>query len=292
MHIVCPHCTTSYAVNPATLGEAGRTVRCARCKEVWLARPEDAIEPAAQPAMADAGHGSRERDVAAEWNEAAGDDTDENAPHVESPSIAGGWQTDDEAASAEGKADWIALVRDADETDAGEREPRGAWFGDLLKRKQPAERRGRFRSLGGLRTTCAAMGALVVALFVWRADVVRLLPQTASFYRLAGLDVNLRGVSFKDVKVSTETVEGKPVLVIEGVIVGEAKKTVDLPRLRFSVRDAQGAEIYAWNTVLDQTTLKPGDHAWFKSRLASPPAEGKSIDIRFFNKRDVAGGSV
>jgi len=104
--------------------------------------------------------------------------------------------------------------------------------------------------------------------------------------------VNLRGVSFKDVKVSTETVEGKPVLVIEGVIVGETRKPVELPRLRFSVRDAQGSEIYAWNTVLDQTTLQPGERAWFKSRLASPPAEGKSIDIRFFNKRDVAGGSV
>ena len=118
------------------------------------------------------------------------------------------------------------------------------------------------------------MGALVVALFVWRADVVRLLPQTASFYQLVGLDVNLRGLLFKDVKVTTETVEGKPVLVIEGVIVGESKKTVELPRLRFSVRDAQGAEIYAWNTVLEQTRLKPGDHAFFKSRLASPPAEG------------------
>jgi hypothetical protein len=109
---------------------------------------------------------------------------------------------------------------------------------------------------------------------------------------MAGLNVNLRGLAFKDVKVTTETVEGKQVLVIEGVIVGESKKTVDLPRLRFSVRDAQGAEIYAWNTVLEQTTLKPGDYTAFKSRLASPPAEGKSIDIRFFNKRDIAGGSI
>ena len=33
MHIVCPHCTTSYAINPSTLGPAGRTVRCSRCKE-------------------------------------------------------------------------------------------------------------------------------------------------------------------------------------------------------------------------------------------------------------------
>jgi len=99
-------------------------------------------------------------------------------------------------------------------------------------------------------------------------------------------------VLFKDVKVTTETVEGKPVLVIEGAITGETRKPVDLPRLRFSVRDAHGAEIYAWNTVLEQTVLKPGERAWFKSRLASPPAEGRSIDIRFFNKHDIAGGTV
>jgi hypothetical protein len=136
------------------------------------------------------------------------------------------------------------------------------------------------------------MGALAAALLVWRADMVRLLPQTAGFYRLAGLDVNLRGLAFKDVKVSAETVEGKPVLVIEGAIVGETRKPADLPRLRFSVRDAQGAEIYAWNTVLEQTVLQPGERVQFKSRLASPPAEGRNIDIRFFNRRDVASGGA
>ncbi|MBV8924067.1 MAG: zinc-ribbon domain-containing protein [Bradyrhizobium sp.] len=284
MHIVCPHCTTSYAINPAALGATGRTVRCARCKEVWLARPEDAVEPA--PAMAEMGVSSREREIAPEWNEATGDEAG-NAPHIESPSIAGGWQSDDE--DTDGKADWIALVRDADET---EREPRGAWFGSLLEREQPVQAKGRLRLLAGLPTTVAAMSALVVALLVWRADVVRLLPQTANFYKMVGLNVNLRGVAFKDVKVSTEIVEGKPVLVIEGMIVGETKKPVELPRLRFSVRDSQGSEIYAWNTVLDQAILQPGDRASFRSRLASPPAEGRSIDIRFFNRRDVAGGSI
>jgi len=281
MHIVCPHCTTSYAVNLATLGEAGRTVRCARCKETWVARPEDAIE-AVQPAMAEAGHSAGQRDLASEWNEAAGGG--EQAPVVESPSIANDWQ--DEAASAN-KDDWIALVRDA----AAEEEPeRGRGFGRFFKRNQ--ERSAPSRRFGGLSTSCAAMGALVMALIVWRADVVRLAPQTAGFYRLVGLNVNLRGLAFRDVKVTAETVEGKPVLVIEGVIVGESKKSVDLPRLRFSVRDAQGAEIYAWNSVLEQTTLNPGEHASFRSRLASPPAQGKSIDVRFFNKHDVSGGSI
>jgi hypothetical protein len=99
--------------------------------------------------------------------------------------------------------------------------------------------------------------------------------------------VNLRGVAFGDLKVATETVDGKPVLVIEGAVISTNKKPVDLPRLRFSVRDAQGAEIYAWNAVLDQAMLKPGERVAFKSRLASPPAEGRNIDIRFFNRRDM-----
>jgi hypothetical protein len=109
---------------------------------------------------------------------------------------------------------------------------------------------------------------------------------------MVGLEVNLRGLAFRDIKVGTETVDGKPVLVIEGAIVAEARKPVELPRLRFSVRDAQGAEIYAWNAVLEQPVLKPGARAWFKSRLASPPPEGRNIDVRFFGKRDVAAGDT
>jgi hypothetical protein len=135
------------------------------------------------------------------------------------------------------------------------------------------------------------MAALVLALMIWRVDVVRLLPQTASFYKMVGLEVNLRGLAFKDVNLKTETVDGKPVLVVEGVIVDETRKPVELPRLRFIVRDAQGTEIYAWNAKLEQQGLNPGDKAWFRSRLASPPPEGRSIDVRFFNKRDMAAGS-
>src|ERR1700754_2931322 len=103
MHIVCPHCTTSYAIKLETLGEAGRTVRCSRCKEVWLARPEDAVEPVvAEPVMAGAGPSAarRETGLAAQWNEAAAEDT----PVVDSPSIAGDFPSDRTA------ADWTAVA--------------------------------------------------------------------------------------------------------------------------------------------------------------------------------------
>jgi hypothetical protein len=266
----------------ATLG-AGRTVRCSRCKGVWLARPEDAV--AAVPAMAHAGPSDRDTDPAAEWEASARDEPGRQPPMVDSPPLAGDWQ--DEGSSED--ADWTAPARDEDAHPESGR-ARAGWLRHLLKPSAGWDAPG--KSFINLPTACAAMGALVLALTVWRADVVKLLPQTANFYKMVGLDVNLRGLSFKDVRVTTETIEGKPVLVIEGAIVSETRKPADVPRLRFSVRDGQGAEIYAWNAVLEQTVLKPGDRASFKSRLASPPAEGRSIDVRFFNKHDVAGGSV
>jgi predicted Zn finger-like uncharacterized protein len=297
MHIICPHCTTSYAIDLATLGGAGRTVRCSRCKEVWLARPEDAIEMAAAvPANAAAGG---QQDAADEWERLAaeGDVETQDAPVVDSPSISADWPDGDAP-----EADWQSAARDEADGIDGMRSPRLPWLGNLFKFKPGAATPGASRRIAGksllnlpfagLPTACAAMGALVLALVIWRAEMVRLLPQTATFYKLAGLEVNLRGLMFKDVKITRETVEGKPVLVIEGVIVGETRKPVELPRLRFSVRDEQGAEVYAWNAVLEQAVLKPGERAWFKSRLASPPPEGRNIDVRFFNKRDIVGGST
>ena len=295
MHISCPHCSTSYAINLATLGGAGRTVRCSRCKEVWLARPEDAIELAAAVPVAAAAGG--QEDAADEWerlaNEGGGDTQD--TPVVDSPSISADLPDDSE------QADWQSAARDEADGMGGARASRLAWLGNLFRFRprigKPSLPRLSGKTLlnlpfAGLPTACAAMGALVLALVIWRTDVVRLLPQTATFYKMVGLEVNLRGLMFKDVKITRETVDGKPVLVIEGVITGETRKPVELPRLRFSVRDEQGAEVYAWNAVLEQAILNPGERAWFKSRLASPPPEGRNIDVRFFNKRDIAGGST
>ncbi|SFI97702.1 MJ0042-type zinc finger domain-containing protein [Bradyrhizobium sp. Gha] len=289
MHIVCPHCTTSYAIKLASLGANGRTVRCSRCKETWMAHPADAIEEATVPAMAAASRTDDQSDLAAQWNSYASDATAET-PVVDSPSIVSDWPTEDAA-----EDEWSAAAREAEEEVAGAQHQ--SWFRGLFSRRgakvsRPKPAAAPRKSYYGLPTACAAMGALVLALVIWRGDMVRLLPQTAAFYKLVGLDVNLRGLAFKDVKLSSETVDGKQVLVIEGVIVGQGKKPLDVPRLRFAVRDAQGAEIYAWNSVLEQTVLQPGERAFFRSRLASPPPEGRNIDVRFFNRRDIAGGSV
>ncbi|MET0220010.1 MAG: MJ0042-type zinc finger domain-containing protein [Tardiphaga sp.] len=279
MHIVCPHCTTAYAVDPAPFGDGGRTVRCARCKEVWLARPENLRAEVATPAMASVAE--PESDLSA-WGITDDDDNPADMPEVVSPSISTDWPTD---ANQRVDDDWTPSHAGP----AFGRRTRGSRFGALRRLVPSLDFSGFSRRLLPIGT--AAMAAALAALLIWRVDIVRLMPQTAAFYRAAGLNVNVRGLAFKDVKVSSETVDGKPVLVIEGLIVSETRTPTAMPRLRFVVRDDHGSEIYAWSAVLEQPGLNPGDKAWFRSRLASPPAEGRSIDVRFFNRRDIAGSA-
>ena len=300
MHIVCPHCTTSYTIQPSSLSAGGRTLRCSRCKEIWVAYPEGQVEEVLAPAMAEAVV-KTEAAKASNWSDFVSDFRARNKqansppPTVDSPSfVVDDWQEPaenaDETEDEPAQEHPLDEVVDDDKSTPQQFQPR---FPQPVRREGHARHRSsRRKTHFGLPTACFTMAGLVVALVVWRADVVRILPQTASFYQMVGLEVNLRGLAFKDVKFSTETIDGKQVWLIEGVVVDKTRKPVDIPRLRFAVRDAQGTEIYAWNTAVEQNVLKPGERAFFKSRLASPPSEGRNIDIRFVSPGEIAGSKA
>src|SRR5258707_401492 len=168
MHIICPHCTTSYAIDPATLGAAGRTVRCSRCKEVWLARPEDAVvTQALVPSMAENGADAPNSAAPAARSDSAGADHDQSqeTPVVESPSISAEWP----AGEPGREPNWPSVAR----PDAGSETGAVSRSRPSLRRLKPSFA----MPAVSLTTICAAMGALVLGLGVWRADVVRLLPQ-------------------------------------------------------------------------------------------------------------------
>lgn len=51
MIITCPNCRTQYRIDPSTLGEGGRKVRCSNCSHRWLVEPftEAATPPVPEP---------------------------------------------------------------------------------------------------------------------------------------------------------------------------------------------------------------------------------------------------
>ena len=140
----------------------------------------------------------------------------------------------------------------------------------------------------GLPTIILVLAGIIAALLNWRATVVRFLPQTASLFSAVGLPVNLRGLSFDNVQTSAENHDGVTVLVVEGTIANSTPQPLEVPRLRFAVRNAGGYEVYAWTALPAEPVLAPGARVPFRSRLASPPADAQDRIVRFFNRRDVA----
>jgi hypothetical protein len=117
------------------------------------------------------------------------------------------------------------------------------------------------------------------------------MPQTASFYAWIGMPVNMRGLDFDELAVTTEQHEGVPILVVAGDVVNITGKTLDVPHLRFAVRNAARQEIYSWTAVPPRSMLPPGDAVAFRSRLASPPPDAHDLLVRFVNRYDILTGA-
>ena len=298
MLIVCPSCATAYQIKPAALGAEGRTVRCAQCKNTWLATAESAVEepamavaapppvrapeppPAPPPADDSFEPGDFTAEVVIPPEEAAGQG--DNALTVtDAPPLVPQEQND---AAAEASAPKFEPgVPDRTETVAARR-----------VRHAQTERqvqRTLLRKLFSLPMLIVVLLATVLGALNWRASVVRHFPQTGSLYSAIGLTVNLRGLTFEDVKSTGEFHDGVMVLVIEGTIVNTTRQTLDVPRLRLALRNASGHEVYAWTARATKNTVGSGNGVPFRARLASPPPDGRDVIVRFLNKRDVGAGS-
>ena len=279
MQLACPSCHTAFLVDPVELGSEGRTVRCTRCRTSWFARPQDvavlslelktAFEELAESAPGDA--------ITAEappvamlpqvvpWNDTV---------MVEinlSPSIAPG----------------------EPQTDAN---TIGGPMPSLVIPPRPVARLRRAKANATPRqqrifiAVSLASIAFITAIGL-RATVVRAAPELAGLYAAIGLPVNLRGLEFTEIKTTHEIQDGIPVLVIEGEVMNVTRQPVEVPRLRLAVLGPDARELYAWTALLPRSVLPEGEKLSFRSRLASPPAEGKQVLVRFLTRFDLTASA-
>jgi predicted Zn finger-like uncharacterized protein len=296
MLIVCPTCATAYQVKPAALGAAGRSVRCASCKNTWFATPESAMAEA-EPALAAADDrapapparqpppGDFTDAMAASFSAEAGAPPDDPAAAEESAQALAATDApplapqDPPAEAAPPVAKFDPAAEDI-ETIAARRARHVQT--DRKERRTPLQR------ILSVPVLIAVLVAILLAALQWRVAMVRHFPQTASLFAMIGMPVNLRGLNFMDVKSRGEFHDGVMVLVIEGTIVNLTPRTLEIPRLRFSLRNGTGHEVYAWTALPSKTLLGSGDGLPFRSRLASPPPDGRDVIVRFFNRRDAS----
>ena len=324
MLIVCPSCTTSYLIEPASVGPAGRNVRCARCKMTWFAGgPKQApavsvfVDSVIAEAQAQSGEpysaGPPSRSAAAasppNRGPAAADDFghDPSEPPPAMPDISasppiGSTTHNNDLVSYEDHAPKPLAITDAPslvppiahaplsdtvhaDLDSEDVESFAARRARLKTRRQQKRRSSHWTAI------ILVLFAFNVALIGARNEVVRYLPQTASLFGAIGLPVNLRNLKFENVRISKDTQDGTSTLIVEGMIVSTANKPTEVPRLRFAARNASGQEVYTWTALANRGILGPGERLEFSSRLVSPPADASDVMVRFFNSQDAVAGA-
>jgi predicted Zn finger-like uncharacterized protein len=327
--IVCPHCATSYRIETAALGASGRTVRCVRCQTVWFARPDESAEnahvetlaaelvnaadalaapmPPQEPAAPDpvvtaerdalepAPHEAAFEQVAPLADGLSGIPEDRSANYT-APELNADLQQELQAEPQSEPIESPSIIPPIEQLAAlptALPDPNAEDEGESFAARR--ERLHARRKKQGLRMPSAPVAilmlvAVIATLAAARKTIVQFAPQTASLYARIGLPVNLRGLVFDTVKTTRDTNDGIPVLVVEGTISSTSSSPVDVPRLRFAVRNAAGAELYSWTAVPARTQIAPGEQLPFKSRLASPPAEAQDVSVRFFTRHDVVAG--
>jgi predicted Zn finger-like uncharacterized protein len=262
MLIVCPSCASQYELDAAKLGPAGRKVRCAGCQTSW--HVEAALEVPVAPT--------------AEETKALLNDELERAALIEAQVTAlaaeRGEASELEAADVQNAA---SEAQDADVAPPPrKRAPARKARGGAAK---PATAR-----FGGMFAPAALTlaGVVLAGTLVWQRDLaVRGAPQLAVLFEKIGLPVNVRGLSLTAVESGLVEDGQARFLVVEGDVTNIAKGSTQVPLIEVAVKDASGQTLYTWTTEPPRPNLEPSELMRFRARLASPPANGQSVQVRF-----------
>jgi predicted Zn finger-like uncharacterized protein len=250
MLIVCPDCASEYVIEPAQIGADGRNVRCASCRSTFFVAGEPEVT---------------EEELA---------ETEEYKVFLES-------QTWPEAIPSQATAER-----------ADERQGR-AKAGSRSRLKATLGKLGAI--IAGLRAIPAgpAMAMLVigagVGLVLGREPIVRAVPRAAPLYAAIRLPVNPTGLELRGVRSELVVNGADRLLVVEGEVLNVAAREVGVPSLELAVRGPAGLALYTWTNEAPRKRLGPAESARFRARLASPPAEGREVLVRF---AEVAGGTT
>lgn len=274
MLIVCPSCASQYELDAAKIGPDGRKVRCASCKTAWHVMPEAEAFPAA-PSAAE--------------TQALLEEELERAAAIDAEITALAAEADARIAAAEVEADVDASIESESESeDAAEAEP-VPFVAAPAGRRKPSPRKPSVsktmtfgRRGAALPAAAALAGLALLGVLVWQRNAaVRIAPQLADVFALAGLPVNVRGLSLSSVESGlVEDGQGR-FLVVEGDVTNITKRKTEMPLIEVAVTDATGATLYSWTTQPPRPSLEPAELVRFRARLASPPEKGQSVRVRF-----------
>lgn len=130
------------------------------------------------------------------------------------------------------------------------------------------------------------------AAFFFKDTVVGMVPSLESVYTAIGLIDDSPGaqLSINDVKSTRESIVGKDVLVVRGVLVNISDRESDVPMLELQLSDLDGKVLQSTQTAPLKTKLAAGEQIGFKIQLESPNDLARRMKVTFAARPDGAAG--
>lgn len=282
MIVTCPSCATRYDLPDQVLGSDGRLVKCASCGVSWQAAgasPGKAPDlGAARPAQ------MREPDEI----EGQPKPEPEAIPEPETRKIP-------KPAPKAVKAPEEDIpppppppqLKSIDVKQEAARLARASKTASLAFERTKQERA---QTLRGWAILAGCLSVLAAPAVAFPKQVTSLFPGAAQIYAKAGVQVNTRGLEFREINYKRELDEGVLVLAIDGKIANVSSDIVKVPALRIALLDDNKQELYSWTLHSEPEIIEPGAKAKFTSRLASPPSDASNLQVRFALPGEENGG--
>ncbi len=245
MILTCPSCDTRYTVDGAKFPATGRNVRCAKCGHSWFQAGD----------MPELGQAAATAQQAVP--EAVAPNTVESVSQAATAAADFAPQPVSEESAPASRA---AQVEEKPRTPLGPRIAVVAgWAGLIL-----------------------VVLLIAFAAVRYRQDIASIWPQSAGVYSSLGLHVNASGIDFRQVEYRREMEDGQVVLAVTGLIVNAGTRELPVPQtVRVTLSDANSHELYHWTFKPTAQVLTPGQSVKFVTRLASPPAAARHLEVRF-----------
>ena len=114
-----------------------------------------------------------------------------------------------------------------------------------------------------------------------RQDIARLWPRTAGAYAMAGLPVNLVGLTIENQHAQPQLQDGHAALVISGALRNIRDRPIVAPPLRISLLNTAGRSLAVKIADPDGARIPPGEARRFVINMLDPPVSATDVDIAF-----------
>ena len=130
------------------------------------------------------------------------------------------------------------------------------------------------------------IAGILVGGYRYRQLVVNRWPSATGVYEAVGISVippPSYSFTFVKEKVETkfETVDGKSVLSVSGVITNKSTRPRPVPQIRIFVRDKDRKLVQTWDFNIEKKSLKAGESADFKTMIKNLAPGADKIEFKF-----------